>query len=464
MKNNVGLGRIIAFLIFSVFLYTSCPQPSSSPNQKETVIKTYVSYIDENGDSSEEETEREVFWAEKDGELVKAKVLIQKFQFDTFVTIVNEENETSIQFNYYDGACFPHSLELHSKDEKGLDCTVLGEFSAYDESTESFSVTFYDEGKTSTETLENIKLNKRIWEWYKNLGFSSRANYIKEFLREISLAITYTIGVSLEAEETSSPSSSFMAPSYSLFGKFFKKIVKAVCCAVAIVAIVACVILNPAAITATGIALTTGTAPYLITAAASILGAFLTDKIKEPSVYGETTTSDDQAVVPRVYMWQVDRQGVPSIKPNDVDYFSNDSLVHLHPKTETETQDAVAVYFKVQIINNVYPLSVVFDSVCNGTTKVDAFSDAECTQSILNSDTKKINTTSDSFYLKLNSSGFSYPEKEGYILLLFSGEYAVNFNGSDSSINLKLEGKEEQAYNNVFKINVCTTKQTCEDD
>lgn len=108
-------------------------------------------------------------------------------------------------------------MELHSKDEKGLDCTVLGEFSAYDESTESFSVTFYDEGKTSTETLENIKLNKRIWEWYKNLGFSSRANYIKEFLREISLAITYTIGVSLEAEETSSPSSSFMAPSYSLF-------------------------------------------------------------------------------------------------------------------------------------------------------------------------------------------------------------------------------------------------------
>jgi uncharacterized membrane protein len=311
MKTSV-IFRLIAAVVLVIFTFTSCIEPSVSynysKNKKRKSNNTAdiasvpvgkgdirIVFLDGDYQPAAKDTGRLAMYVENnelaEEVLVLGEIRNNNIYNDIVVRVINKENDSLVSFFYHANERFPYKIAISAEDEE-----IAGNFSLYDELTETYSLEFFSE-EGERELFDNLVLNKNVFDLYKddsNLTETQNAR-----LRNIitSLAIWNSLAFQLDDE--------FTVNARGIFSNFFnklKKVIKIVIAVVAVVAFVAvCIICPPATVTIAGIggiSLTMTGAAAIATAAVVGVGLIINHFIPSSDELKDKTKSGDQITPP----------------------------------------------------------------------------------------------------------------------------------------------------------------------
>jgi formylglycine-generating enzyme len=223
------INKIVASILLVIFTFTSC-HVAGTPN-REPVTPPYYNPVPGDVkfvflDKSYKETDTDVgilAMVVENNEYTKDIMLIAEIRDNDVsnnavrVRVLNTENNSLASFHYDRGMSFPDSMIINTGEED-----IEGSFDFYDSSTETYSVTFFDNNTGESETIQDILLNKNMFSLYAvNASWTETQN-----LRLQTMCTTLAVWISLSAAlDTVDDGDSLMARSLKSFWQKIKKTV-----------------------------------------------------------------------------------------------------------------------------------------------------------------------------------------------------------------------------------------------
>jgi hypothetical protein len=200
---------------------------------------------------------------------------------DNVVRVINKNNNSIVSFFYRSGEGFPYKMVITRDDD-----VVYGQFSEYNDVSETFSVAFQYEDELAE--VNDLLLNKNVFGLYENQGGLTESQNYRQ--RNIITALALFTAMALQM-----PDSGFSVNArFAGFVSFLKNVVAPVLCVVAVVAVaIAVVAVPPVAVAVAGVglavSLTTATAiaaGVVAITAATAAAVFFMLPVNPPSTFG----------------------------------------------------------------------------------------------------------------------------------------------------------------------------------
>ena len=288
MKTDISI-RLAVAAVTSVFLFTSCPNPVTTPAKPPAPnYKVQYNYLNPDGSESSTPTNIRVYNTTKDGASQPGHAVARLEQPGIYSILfsddIGNDDADYIQLFFVSDASMPFRIvnRFTMTDDSGQEVqeTVVGIPSRYDTSTQSFDITFSSvQNPSDTLTLQDVVLNKEIFRIKPDgplgeieipiIGGGTMKQYTyprahswlyMDYLLLAGTSVAYAIQHRLQAGESAWSESTYgegfvAPPSQSghltpVFGwnSFWRGVLKVVCTVVAVVAFVVAVVATPAAV------------------------------------------------------------------------------------------------------------------------------------------------------------------------------------------------------------------------
>ena len=497
MKTDISI-RLAVAAVTSVFLFTSCPNPVTTPAKPPAPnYKVQYNYLNPDGSESSTPTNIRVYNTTKDGASQPGHAVARLEQPGIYSILfsddIGNDDADYIQLFFVSDASMPFRIvnRFTMTDDSGQEVqeTVVGIPSRYDTSTQSFDITFSSvQNPSDTLTLQDVVLNKEIFRIKPDgplgeieipiIGGGTMKQYTyprahswlyMDYLLLAGTSVAYAIQHRLQAGESAWSESTYgegfvAPPSQSghltpVFGwnSFWRGVLKVVCTVVAVVAFVVAVVATPAAVVTASAALGAIAITSNVVGAATLVGL---SHLEASEKYDPEKMKEG----PIIFIWEVDEKGEPQDAPESK--LANDGLVHLH-NADNEKKELI---LKVQTISGTWPnVGLVRNDMVKTLLKhkIEVATDINFSTSTLLDKKSNIIPFSEVFYLRITQweeRKVDPTELSSHIYLHFLGldqDVCANINGEPAIIETRLEDATEnleptdRIYGNIFKVNIC---------
>ena len=198
--------KITASIIIVIFTFTSChvsgpsdTEPSIPPGYYDPVPED-VKFMLLDANYKVTDTDIGILaMIVENSEYTKDVVLIAEIRDNDIsnnrvVRVQNTENNSMASFFYDNGMSFPDSMIITTGEEN-----IEGSFGFYDNSTEKYSITFFDNNTGESETLRDITLNKSAFSLHEeNVSWTETQNLRLQAMHT-TLAVWVSLTMALDA-------------------------------------------------------------------------------------------------------------------------------------------------------------------------------------------------------------------------------------------------------------------------